>query len=140
MADAFYDDARNALFGNGTHGTPDWDLDTMKVGLRDEDTTALNLATQIDLADVSAGHVGTAQTLTSVTVGTAGVGAVDHAIVTWTSVTGASVESLDFWEDTGTPATSPLVLNIDSATGLPVTPNGGNITFDPAAGGLVQIT
>lgn len=140
MADAYYEDYRNALFGNGTHGTPDWDTDTIIVDLRDEGTTALNLATQVDEADVSSAWVGTGQTLTSVTVGTAAVGAVDHALVTWTSVTGASVESLDFWEDTGTPATSPLICNIDSATGLPVTPNGGNITFDPAAGGLVQIT
>lgn len=140
MADAFYEDYRNALFGNGTHGTPDLDTDTIKVALRDEGTTALNLATQIDLADVSSAHVGTAQTATSPTVGTVSVGTFDHANLTWSSVSGASVESLDYYEDTGTPSTSPLIMNIDSATGLPVTPNGGDITWTPDAAGVVQIT
>ena len=140
MADAWYDDARNNLLGNGTHGNTDFDTDTIKVMLRDEGTTALNLTTQIDLADVSAARIGTDQTCTSATVGTAGTGAFDHALLTWTGVTGASVESLDYYEDSGVAGTSPLLMNIDSATGLPVTPNGGDITFDPSASGVVQIT
>ena len=140
MADAFYEDYRNAMLGNGTHGTPDLDTDTIKVMLRDEGTTALNLTTQVDLADVSAAGVGTDQTCTSPTVGTAGVGAFDHADLTWTAVSGASVESLDYYESTGVAGTSPLIVNIDSATGLPVTPNGGDITWAPAAGGVFQIT
>jgi hypothetical protein len=32
------------------------------------------------------------------------------------------------YKDTGTAATSPLIAYIDTATGLPVTPNGGDIT------------
>lgn len=140
MADAFYEDFRNALLGGGTHGAVDFDADTITVSLRDEGVTAINLATQVDEADVTSSWVGTDQAVTSKTVGVAGVGAFDHALVTWTAVTGASVESLDFWKDTGTPTTSPLICNIDSATGLPVTPNSGDITWDPAAGGVFQIT
>lgn len=140
MADAFYEDYRNSILGNPTHSFSDLDTDTIKVALRDEGVTAINLATQVDLADVSSSHVGTAQTCTSPTVGVAGVGAFDHALVTWTAQSGASCESLDFFKDSGVAATSPLICNIDSATGLPVTPNGGDITWDPAAGGVFQIT
>ena len=139
MADAFYEDYRNALIGGGTHGQVDLDADTITVSLRDEATTVLNLTTQIDEADVTAGWVGTDQVVTSPTVGVVGVGVFDHALVTWTAVTGNVCASLDYWKDTTTPTTSPLICNIDSATGLPVTPNGGDITWDPAAGGVFQI-
>lgn len=140
MADAFYEEHRNSMSGNWTHSSTDFDTDTIRILLRDEGTTALNLATQVDLADISAAGVGTDQTVTSPTVGTAGVGAFDHAIATWTAVSGASVESLDYYKWSGVSTTSPLACNIDGATGLPVTPNGGDITFDPAAGGVFQIT
>ena len=140
MADAFYEEYRNAMLGNWTHSFPDLDTDTINVMLRDEGTTAIDLATHVDYADVSAAEVGTSQTVGSPTVGTAGVGAFDHAAVTWTSVTGNSVESLDYYKSSGINTTSPLLTNLDSATGLPVTPNGGDITFTPAAGGVWQIT
>lgn len=141
MADAFYEEFRNGMFGGGTHAQPDLTTAAIKVLLRDEGTTALNLATQVDLADISSAGVGTDQVCGSPTVGSAAVGAFDHADLTWTAVTGASVESLDYYDyATATAATSPLICNIDSATGLPVTPNGGDITWAPAAGGVFQIT
>lgn len=141
MADAFYEEFRNGMFGGGTHAQPDLTTAAIKVMLRDEGALALNLATQIDYADVVAGIVGTSQVCGSPTVGSAAVGAFDHADLTWTAVTGASVESLDYYDfATTVNATSPMICNIDSATGLPVTPNGGNITWAPAVGGVFQIT
>ena len=142
MADAFYQEFRNAIFGQVTHSVIDLSSggDTINVMLRDEGALALDLAGDVDYADITTGEVGTSQSVTSQTVGTAGVGAFDHAIVTWTSVSGASVESLDYYKSSGISTTSPLICNIDSATGLPVTPNSGDITFDPAAGGVFQIT
>jgi hypothetical protein len=42
--------------------------------------------------------------------------------------------------DTGTAATSPLVAYIDSGvTGLPVTPNGGNISITWNASGIFAL-
>jgi hypothetical protein len=42
--------------------------------------------------------------------------------------------------DTGTAATSPLVAYIDTGvTGLPVTPNGGNITVTWNASGIFAL-
>lgn len=57
-------------------------------------------------------------------------GVVDGADVVFTSVSGVSAEAVILFLDTGTPATSRLVAYIDTGvTGLPVTPNGGNITL-----------
>lgn len=141
MADAFYQEFRNAIFGEFTHSLIDLSSggNTISVALRDEGALALDLAGDVDEADISTGIVAQ-NTVGSQTVGVAGVGAFDHADVTFTAVSGSSVESLDYFKDTGTPTTSPLICNIDSATGLPVTPNGGDITWAPAAGGVFQIT
>lgn len=79
--------------------------------------------------DVSAHVVGTPQTLGSKTLTN---GVFDAADPTFTAVSGAVVGALVIYKDTGSAATSPLIAYIDSATGLPVTPNGGdiNIVFD----------
>ena len=140
MADAFYVEFRNAILGAATHSAIDLDGDNIKIGLRDEGTTAIDLATHVDLADVSSAHVDTSANLTSPTVGVVAAGVFDHADETFTGVSGASVESLDYYKDSGTAGTSPLICNIDSATGLPVTPNGGDIVWAPNASGVFQIT
>jgi len=140
MADAFYVEYRNSILGEWTHSFPDLNTDTIKILLRDEGTTAIDLVNHIDLADISAAGVGTDQTVGSPTVGVVAAGTFDHANVTWSLVSGNSVESLDYYKDSGVAGTSPLIANIDSATGLPVTPNGGDITWTPNASGVWQIT
>ena len=62
-------------------------------------------------------------------------GVFDAADTSWATVTGTSCEALIIWIDTGVAATDRLVAYIDTATGLPVTPNGNNInlTFDSGA-------
>jgi len=89
--------------------------------------------------------------LTSLTgvVGTAGVigatksytnGVFDGADVTYTAVTGATVEALVIYIDTGTAGTSRLVAFIDTGvTGLPVTPNGGDISITWNASGIFAL-
>jgi len=42
----------------------------------------------------------------------------------------ATGQALVFYNDTGTAATSQLVAYMDTETGLPVTPNGANITIN----------
>ena len=54
-------------------------------------------------------------------------GAADAADVTFTSVSGASIEAIVLYVDSGSEATSALIAYIDTATGLPITPNGGDI-------------
>ena len=141
MPDAFYEEFRDGMFGGGVHAQPDIAANDIRVGLRDEGTTALNLATQIDVADVRSALVGTDTALAGITVGTAGVGAFDHTDETYPTLTGATVESLDYFDfQTASDATSPMLANIDSWTGLPFSPNGGDVILAPAGGGVWQIT
>lgn len=140
MADAVYTDARNNILGNGTHGQTDWDTDNMRAILYDEGADALNLA-DVDLADITtAARIAETANLSGTTVGVAADGAWDHTDETISSVSGATVESITYFEETGTDSTSPLLLNIDAWSGLPLTPNGGDVTLQPAAGGVFQIT
>jgi hypothetical protein len=67
----------------------------------------------------------TSGALTGKTV-TAGVA--DAVDVTFTAVSGATVEAIVLYADSGTEATSRLIAYIDTATGLPLTPNGGDVT------------
>ena len=140
MADAFYVEMRNAMLGAWTHSFVDLNTDNTRCALRDEGTTAINLSTQVDLADVVSAHVAESANLGTPTVGSVAAGVFDHDNVTFSEVTGDSCESIDYYKETGTDSTSPLICNIDSATGLPVTPNGGNITWTPSASGVFQIT
>jgi hypothetical protein len=141
MADAFYEEFRNGMFGSGVHAQPVPATNDIRVGLRDTGVTAINLVTQIDLADVTSAHVGTDTALAGKTVGAAGVGAFDHTDETYPTLTGATVEALDYFDfQTAVDATSPMMASIDSWTGLPFTPNGGDVILAPAAGGVFQIT
>jgi hypothetical protein len=56
------------------------------------------------------------------------------------SVTGDAADYLCLTKDNATEANAPLIVTFDSATtGLPVTPNGGDITVTWNASGILQI-
>jgi hypothetical protein len=122
MANALYDKGREGFLD----GTIDWDTDNIKVLLVDTDDYTVNLSADNDYDDVTAGGiVATSANLTGKTV-TAGVA--DAADITFSSVTGDQCEALVIYQDTGVTSTSRLIAYIDTASGLPVTPNGGDIT------------
>jgi hypothetical protein len=86
--------------------------------------------------DVSAGAVGTPQTIGSKTYTN---GLLDGADVTYTAVTGDPCEAIIIFLDTGTPSTSRLVAYLDTGVGgLPVTPNGGDVNITWNASGIIQ--
>jgi len=121
MANALYDKGRQRFL----EASINWNTDTIKALLVDTGVYTPNLSAHEYLADVSAGaRVTSPVTLTSKT--TTG-GAADAADVTFSSVSGASIEAIVIYKDTGVEATSPLIAYIDTATGLPITPNGGDI-------------
>jgi hypothetical protein len=122
MANALYDKGREGFLD----GSIDWDSDDIRVILIDTDDYTVNLATHDNLDDIpAAARVATSGALTGKTV-TDGVADADD--VTFSSVTGDQSEALVIYKHTGTESTSRLIAYIDSATGLPVTPNGGDIT------------
>jgi hypothetical protein len=117
----------------GTTGTlPDFDTDTIAASLLD--AADANGGVALTAGNVSAyGDVNDATVVANVAdIGVSGVAAGVVSLtsaITFTSVTGDDADYLTVYKDTGTPSTSPLVVTWDSAsTGLPVTPNGGDIT------------
>lgn len=130
MANAIYPKFKEAR----ADAASDIDLNdgTVKVALIDTGTYTYSAAH--DFHDDLSGIVGTPQTIASTTV-TSGV--FDGADVTFTAVTGATVEALVIYIDTGVSGTSRLVAYIDTGvTGLPVTPNGGDIIITWNASGI----
>jgi hypothetical protein len=122
MANALYDKGRESFL----KGEILWNTDNIKVYLIDAADYTVNLSTDQFASDIAgAAKVATSGNLASKTT-TAGVA--DAADITFTAVTGDPSEALVIWQDTGTQSTSRLIAYIDSATGLPVTPNGGDIT------------
>jgi hypothetical protein len=120
MANALRDKGREGFLD----GNIDWDTNTIKLFLYDEGADAFNAADD-NLDDILAGaRIATSGALTTKTV-TDGVADADD--VTLSLVSGASVESIELYKDSGVESTSRLIANIDTATGLPVTPNGGDI-------------
>lgn len=121
MANTLYDLGRQAFL----EADLDWTGQDMRVILIDTADYTFS-QTHDFLNDVAAAaRVATSGALTGKTA-TNGVADADD--VTFTAVTGDVSEALIIYQHTGTESTSRLVAYIDTATGLPVTPNGGNIT------------
>ena len=121
MANALYDKARERFLV----GQFNWGTDTIKAVLVDSGSYSVSLTNHEFLSDISSSaRVSTSGAFTGKT--TAG-GAADANDVTFSSVTGPSIEAIVLYQDTGVEATSPLIAYIDTATGLPITPNGGDI-------------
>ena len=134
MANAIFDLGRKAFLDADI----DWLVDDIKAVLVDHGVFTPLPGTHQFLSEISTGVVATSPNFTSKT-STAGVA--DAADLTFTAASGANCESLVIYEDTGVAATSRLIAYIDVATGLPVLPNGGNITvtFDNTANKIFKL-
>jgi hypothetical protein len=122
MANALYDKGREGFLD----GSIDWDTHDIKFVFVDHADDTPNPASDDNLDDIAVGaRVGTSGNLASKTV-TAGVA--DAADNTVSTVTGDPFESINLYKDSGVEGTSRLIAYIDTATGLPCTPNGGDIT------------
>ena len=134
MANAIYPKYKEAIID----ASANVDINDLTVKCALLQATETYLATDTFLSDITAGAViGTAQTLNNTTVLN---GLFDADDVTFTAVSGAQVVTLLIYIDTGTPATSRLVAWLDTGvTGLPVTPNGGNISVTWNASGIFQL-
>jgi len=122
MSNALYDKGRNAF----ATGDIDWVNDTVNLYLVDTEDYTVDLAAHEFLSAVPAAARVANVALAGKTA-VAGVCDANDAILS--SVTGDVSEALVLVKDTGNETTSRLIAYIDSATGLPVTPNGGDITI-----------
>lgn len=121
MANAPYELGLQAFL----EGSVAWLTDDIKVVLVDGADYTPNLTTDQFLSDIAAG--GRVATSGNLAGKTSTLGHADATDVTLSSVTGDQAEYLVVYKDTGVEATSPLLVFFDTATNLPVTPNGGDI-------------
>jgi phage tail sheath gpL-like len=121
MSNALYDKGREGFLA----GEIDWDTDVIKAVLIDAADYTVNLADHQFLSDIpAAARVATSAALTGKTVAN---GVADAADLAFLAISGDPVEALVIYQDTGSESTSRLIAYIDTTTGLPVTPNGGDI-------------
>ena len=112
MANTLFDNSRQMFL----EAQVNWMTDTIKCILVDTGAYTVQTATHKYLSDIAtSARVAGPVTLTAKS--TAG-GAADAADCTFTSVSGASIEAIVIYKDTGSEPTSPLIAWIDTATGL----------------------
>lgn len=133
MANALYDTGRNAFLT----GDIDWEADTIKVVLVDAADYTVDLAAHDFLDDIPAGARVATATLANTSSDGTGVADADDAV--FSTVSGDQSEALVIYKDTGVEATSQLIAYIDTATGLPITPGGGNVTVQWNASGIFKL-
>ena len=130
MANALYDKGREHIL----EGAIAWLTDNIKVCSVDETDDVPDLANDDFLDDITAG----AREFTSGNLGTktSTDGTADAADLApaFTGASGDQFESITIYRDSGSAATSELICNIDTATGLPLTPDGGNINITWSSG------
>jgi hypothetical protein len=126
MANALYPKAKEAFL----NGSINMVANTVTIALVDTGVYTFSSAHQFR-NDVSNSAVISSTTLTNKTIAN---GVFDADDATFSSVTGANCEALIIFTDTGIQGTSRLVAYIDSATGLPILPNGGDITVAFSSG------
>jgi hypothetical protein len=138
MANAIYPLYKQSLLAGDANADLDNDTATDGVYVALVDTGTYTYSASHQFYSSLSGIVGTDQRITGPTVTS---GTLDGADVTFTSVTGASVEALVLYrKNSGANTTWRLVAYIDtSVTGLPVTPNGGSITVTFNASGIFTL-
>jgi hypothetical protein len=138
MANALYPKWKEALL----QSTADADLDgsgTTGVYVALVDTGTYTYSSSHEFYSSLSGIVGTDQEIGATKTYASGV--FDGADVTFPSVTGATVEALVLYrKNAGASTTWRLIAYIDTGvTGLPVTPNGGNISVAWNASGIFSL-
>lgn len=129
--------AANALYDLGREGfllaEIDWDTAVIKVDLVDSGAYTINLATDKFRSSIAVGaRIASSAALASKT-GTLGVA--DAADITYTALTGTSIELIVIYQSSAVgggadvaDTAQRLIAAIDTATGLPFTPSGGDVT------------
>lgn len=124
MATVKHTEWLTSMLGNATHSFIDLNTDDIELSLLDATDSGSITASNVDYDEVDAADV-----VANVDVEVSISGATASSTgATFTAVTGDAADYLTAFKNSGSAATSPLIITWDSATtGLPVTPNGGNI-------------
>lgn len=144
MANALFTIYRNNILGNNAFANVQLDADTIKAMFVDHADDTPVAATDEDIADIASAArvpaIASCPALGTITLGTVAAGVFDAADSTFTALTGDQVESMILFKDTGTEGTSILIAFFDTfSSGMPLTPNGGNVTVQWNASGIFQV-
>lgn len=141
IASFLYDEFRKSLGGNPTHSVIDLKDDTIKAVFIDEADDTISQTADEDWGDrVAASQVGSATLSNKAITVPSSVLMWDADDAAYTALSGDQVESYDVYKSAGGASTSdPLIANFDDATGLPLTPSGGNVTIVFHANGIIRI-
>lgn len=134
MSNSLYNSGRNAFLTGA-----DWTSDSFAVALIDTTQYTVDLSGHTTMEDVPSGAiVAQSADLTNCTA-SAGVASADNPVLS--GVSGANVEALIVYQDTGNDSTNTLIAYIDTANGLPFAPTGGDITiaWDSNLGGIFKL-
>ncbi len=141
----------NALFDSGRgfflDGSISWSGATIRIMFDDHADDNPDVSVDDYLSDIAtaarvpAGTDGTQTAHPQLTSPTTTAGVADAADTTFTTLTGDVSESLIIYKGTLTDTTSPLIAKIDTAAGLPFTPNGGDaiIVYDSGANKIFKL-
>jgi hypothetical protein len=141
MANALFLAYKQVVMGDGAitgFSVPDLEGGDQRVILIDtaDDDPAVN--TDQDLADIAgAARVATAALAGEAVTTASNTATYDADDTTFPTVSGDQSEELVIYEHTGTEGTSLLIVSFDTfASGMPVTPNGGDIIIQWNASGI----
>lgn len=120
----------NSLYGLGrdkfANADIDWTADVVRAYLIDTDDYTVSIDVDEFLSDIAAAAKVAYGTLANKS---SALGTCDADDTVLSAVSGDICEAIVFAKWTGVEATSALIGYVDTATGLPITPNGGDITF-----------
>lgn len=141
MANAIYPIYKTAILTAASNTSLDQNNTTDGPFCALVDTGTYTYSAAHDFYNDISGVVGTDQRIVTPTVGSVAAGVFDGDNLTYTAVSGATVEALVIYrKNAGANTTWRLAAFIDtSVTGLPVTPNGGDITVTWNASGIFLI-
>jgi hypothetical protein len=133
MANKLYDKGRQKFLD----GEISWSSDVIKCDLIDTGHYTVNLANDEFLEDVSSeARVSASGALSGKTTTAGEAGA---ASVTFSGVVGSTCSALIVYQDTGYESTSSLIAYIDTATGLPIEPDGADIIINWSSGKVFNL-
>jgi hypothetical protein len=142
---ALFDAGRQALL----EGDIAWLTDTIRAMLIDTAIHAPVVTSDANFSDIAAlarignssGHTRADMPALASKTSTDGVADADN-VTFLTVAAGAALGALVLFKDSGVDATSTLIALLDIGTGIPVTPNGGNITvaFDSGANKIFRLS
>jgi hypothetical protein len=137
MASGLYEKYRQAQLD--LVGGVAWLTDPIKVVLIDTGAYTVNLNTHQYLSDIPVGARTSISAALTGKTSTNGVARANPAV--FPLVTGPQSEAMALFKETGSAATSQLIVYIDVAVGLPITPNGADETvpWDSGPNGIFKL-